>query len=71
MFQFLRDILEIFLFKITNRTIFFTRDIGIFLWIGRIIVLSIKLARDSITRIIIIRMIRCNEFRSSERHARK
>lgn len=71
MFQFLRDILEIFLFEITNRTIFFTRDIDIFLWIGRIIVLSIKLARNSITRIIIIRMIRCNEFRSSERHARK
>lgn len=68
MFQFLRDILEIFLFESYN---FFTRDIGIFLWIGRIIVLSIKLARDSITRIIIIRMIRCNEFRSSERHARK
>ena len=68
MFQFLRDILEIFLFESYN---FFTRDIGIFLWIGRIIVLSIKLARDSITRIIIIRIIRCNEFRSSERHARK
>lgn len=68
MFQFLRDILEIFLFESYN---FFTRDIGIFLRIGRIIVLSIKLARDSITRIIIIRMIRCNEFRSSERHARK